>query len=89
MKSFSPLMLQAARRYLTNKQGGPLAQMRIGPELPSECQMLGAVVVHTFSVISCNSRRAVLQPFVNMTTNPAALAVSLDMLLLQLFNLVC
>ena len=81
-------MLQAARRYLTNQQGGPLAQMRISLELSSECKMLGAIVVHTISVMSCNSRQAILLPFVNMTTNPAALAVSWDVFLLVLFKFV-
>lgn len=76
MKSFSPLMRQAARLLLTNQQGGPLGQMTVSPELPAECKTLGAVVVHTIAVINCNSRQDILLPFVNMLTNPAALMVN-------------
>ena len=77
MKAFSGLMRQAARFYLTNKQGGPLAQMNLTPETPLACKTLATVVVHTVSVILSNNRNPVLFPFFNMMTNPGALAVSL------------
>lgn len=78
MESFSPPMIQAARLLLTNAQGGPLAQMRITPELPAEFKSLGAVVIHTVAVINSYSKEHILLPFVNMLNNPAALSVSFD-----------
>lgn len=76
MKSFSPAMLQAARLLLTNTQGGPLAQMRITPEVPAEFKSLGALVVHTVAVMNSCAKLHILLPFVNMLNNPGALAVS-------------
>lgn len=76
VKGLSSQMLQAARLLLTNKQGGPLAQMTISPTLLSECKTLGSIVIHTASVVSSKSTCQVLLPFFNMLTNPAALTVS-------------
>lgn len=76
MKAFSSPMKQMARLLLTNKQGGPLAQMTMTQTLPAEFKTLGSVVVHTVAVLSSNSAYPILLPFVNMMTNPAVLSVS-------------
>ena len=77
LKSFSPPMRIAARLLLVNKQGGPLAQMCITPELPAQYKTLGALVVHTVAVVNTHAGLPILLPFVNMLTNPGALAVRL------------
>lgn len=76
MKALSPPMRQTARLLLTNKQGGPLAQLCVTPALPTICKTLGAIVIHTVAVIDSHFRLPILLPFVNMMGNPAALAVN-------------
>ncbi len=76
MKPLTTPMRQAARCFLTNDQGGNLAQMKMTPELSLSCKTLSSVVVHASAVILCNSKYPILLPFVNMLTNPATLAVS-------------
>lgn len=76
VKVFPRSMLQAARLLLTNQQGGPLAQMTITPDLPSENITLCSIIVHCMAVFSSNATCHILLPFVNMLTNPAALTVS-------------
>ena len=78
MKSFSPAMRHTARLFLTNGQGGPLAQMTLRPGLPSGCKTLGAIVAHAISVFSCRENLPILLPFINMMSNPANLAVSIS-----------
>ena len=77
MKAFSHSMLHMARLLLTNKQGGPLAQLCVTPELPAICKTLGAIIIHTVAAIDSNSGQPLLLPFLNMMTYPAQLAVSL------------
>jgi hypothetical protein len=77
MATFSLPMRQTARLLLANKQGGPLAQLCVTPELPALEKTLGAVVIHTVAVLESSSRQPILLPFVNMMSNPAALAVSI------------
>ncbi len=69
-------MLQLARLFLANAQGGPLAQMKITPELPLSHNILGFIAVHTTLVLSCQSKNLILHPFVSMMSNIAALQVS-------------
>jgi hypothetical protein len=69
-------MRYTARLLLTNEQGGPLAQLRVTPELPAIYKTLGAVVIHTVAVLESSSRKPILLPFVNMMSDPAALVVS-------------
>ena len=76
LKQINSPMRQAARRYLTNDQGGTLAQMRMTPELPLSCKTLSTIVVHATTVILCNREYPILLPFANMLLNPAALLVS-------------
>lgn len=80
MRALSPSMRHTAQLLLTNKQGGPLAQMCITQKLPVMWKILGAVVVHTAAVLFSNSGRRSLLPFINMLTNPAALDVSACMI---------
>lgn len=75
MKALTPTMRQTARLLLTNKQGGPLAQFSISPQLPATYKTLGAIVVHTAAIIDSHLRLPILLPFVNMMGNPAALKV--------------
>ena len=65
-----------ARLLVANEQGGPLAQLVVGPTQPPKYQTLGAIIVHTAAVFLCRQRVGILQPFVNMLKNPATLAVS-------------
>ena len=76
-------MRETAHFLLSNEQGGPLAQLCVTPELPAKCKTLGAVIVHTVAVLESSSRRHILLPFINMMTNPAALAVSNEHVSLQ------
>lgn len=75
VNAFSPPMRQTARLLLTNQQGGLLAQMRITPERSALYKSLGAIVMHTTAVLFSCSRQPILLPFVNMLSNPSALAV--------------
>ena len=68
-------MLHAALCFLTNRQGGDLAQMKISDTLSPEYRSLGAVVVHTIAVLFSNYEMQILQPFISMLGNPAALTV--------------
>ena len=65
-----------ARSLVANEQGGPLAQLGVAPQQPLQNRILGAIVVHTATVFFCRQRVEILQPFVNMLNNPAALVVS-------------
>ncbi len=76
MKPLRAPMRQAARCFLTNDQGGNLAQMRMTPALPLSYKSLSAIVIHASAVILCNSQYPILLPFANMILNPATLAVS-------------
>ena len=76
----SVLQLQwMARSLVANEQGGPLAQLTISPRQPLQHRTLGAIVVHTAAVLFCRQRVEILQPFVNMLNNPAALVVSVSL----------
>jgi len=68
-----------ARSLVANEQGGPLAQLGISPQQPLQHRTLGAIVVHTAAVFFCRQRVYILQPFVNMLNNPAALVVSVSL----------
>lgn len=68
-------MKEVAKILLTNKQGGPLAQMTICPGLSSECYTVSTIVVHSAAVFSSVSTCQFLLPFFNMLTNPGALTV--------------
>ena len=76
MKALSPPMLLAARRLLTNQQGGILAQMKVTERLSLECKTLGSIVIHTVAVLFSNSKQPILLPFIKMLDNPASLRVS-------------
>ena len=65
-----------ARSLVANEQGGTLAQMSVDPRQPLQHRTLGAIVVHTAAVFLCRQKVDILQPFVNMLTNPAVLVVS-------------
>jgi len=62
-----------ARSLVANEQGGPLAQLRIAPQRSLQHRTLGAIVVHTAAVLLCQQGVQILQPFLNMLNNPAAL----------------
>ena len=74
---FSPEMLQIARSFLANGQGGPLLQMKITPDVSQSCQVLNLIVAHTVSVVVSRKNFSIFLPFVNMISNTAALHVSL------------
>ena len=76
LASFSSSMRRTARLLLVNKQGGPLAQLCMTPELPGMCKTLGSIIVHTVAVLDSNSRQPMLYPFVAMMAYPADLIVS-------------
>ena len=65
-----------ARLLVANEQGGTLAQLRIYPRQPLQHRTLGAIVVHTAAAFLCRQKIDILQPFMNMLTNPAVLVVS-------------
>jgi len=65
-----------ARSLVANEQGGPLAQLGIAPWQPLKHGILGVIVVHTTAVFICRQRVDILQPFLSMLNNPAALIVS-------------
>jgi hypothetical protein len=69
-------MRRTAQLLLANEQGGPLAQLRVTPELLDIYKTLRAVVVHTVAVLESSSGRQILLPFINMMASPVALAVS-------------
>jgi len=71
-----PQLQWVARSLVANEQGGPLAQLGVAPQQPLLNRILGAIVVHTAAVFFCRQRVKILQPFVNMLNNPAALIVS-------------
>ena len=64
------------RLLVANEQGGALAQLGVCPRQPLKQRTLGAVVVHTVAVFFCQQKVDILQPFVNILKNPAALVVS-------------
>ena len=64
------------RLLVANEQGGALAQLGVCPRQPLKHRTLGAVVVHTVAVFFCQQKVDILQPFVNILKNPAALVVS-------------
>ena len=64
------------RLLVANEQGGTLAQLGVCPRQPLKHRTLGAVVVHTVAVFFCQQKVDILQPFVNILKNPAALVVS-------------
>ena len=70
---------EIARLLITNRQGGPLAQMRVTPDQPLEYKILSRIVLHTasiFSSISEDPKGHFLLPFINMLTAPETLSVS-------------
>ena len=68
-----------ARLLIANEQGGTLAQLVVDPMQPLQHRTLGGIMVHTAAVFFCQQRIDILQPFVNMLNNPAALVVSRSM----------
>lgn len=86
LPAFSLPMRHIARLLLINQQGGPLAQLHITPELPAMCKTVGAIVIHTVSVLESCSKEPILLPFLNMITNPAALSVSTTFMYLSIVN---
>ena len=68
-----------ARLLVANEQGGPLAQLVVDPMQPLQHRTLGGIMVHTAAVFFCQQRIDILQPFLNMLNNPAALVVSRNM----------
>ena len=93
MATLSPEMLPVTRLFLTNAQGGPLLEMKITPTLSQSCQVLSMIVVHSVSVLLNRKNYSILQPFVDMMSNAAALqarcSVLLLLLLLLLFHSFC
>ena len=75
-QQLSPDMKQVGRLLITNRQATPLGQMTVSPRQPPKCKPLGAIVVHTASVVLCRQKMDVLLPFVRIFSNPAALDVS-------------
>ena len=65
-----------ARLLVANEQGGPLAQLVVGPTQHPKHQTRGGIIVHTAAVFLCQQRVGILQPFVNMLKSPATLVVS-------------
>ena len=59
-----------------NEQGGPLAQLTASPHQPSLCRTLSGIVVHCVAVILSRTNVDLLQPFLNMLTNPTAIEVN-------------
>ncbi len=80
-------MLYVAKLLLTNKQGGSLAQMTVIPGLSAEDKTIGAIVMHTVTVLSANVEHPFLLPFLHKMTNPKALAVR--MLHMYIHNVFC
>ena len=78
-----PQLQWMARALVANEQGGPLAQLRIAPRQPLQHRALGAIVIHTAATFLCQQRVGILQPFVNMLKNPAALVVSASLCVCQ------
>ncbi len=66
-----------AQALLANQQGGPLAQLAITPCQPPLQRTLGAIVVHTAIIFQYRQGVELLQPFVKMLNNPAALVVGI------------
>ncbi len=64
-----------ARALLANQHGGPLAQLAIAPRQPPLQRTLGAIVVHTAVIFQSRQGVELLEPFVKMLNNPAALVV--------------
>ncbi len=64
-----------ARALLANQHGGPLAQLAISPRQPPLQRTLGAIVVHTAIIFQSRQGVELLEPFVKMLNNPAALMV--------------
>jgi len=77
--------------FLYNKQCESLIPMQLSPGVSSECKILGAIVVHTATVLSTKPQHQSLLPFYNMFKNPKFLAVSLIsimmVMILSLFHL--
>ena len=64
-----------ARALLANQQGGILEQMSASPQQPLECRTMLDLVVHTAAVFFCKREVDLLQPFISILINPAALNV--------------
>lgn len=75
-QQLSPDMKRVGRLLITNRHASLLAQMTVSLQQPPECKPLGAIVVHTASVILFKQKLDILMPFVNIFNNPAALDVS-------------
>jgi len=73
----SPEMLPMSRLFLTNAQGGPLDQMKMTPDASQSCQVLSIIVTHAVTVLMNRKNCSILQPFVNMMSNVAALQASI------------
>lgn len=77
-KLFSNELRSIAKALLTNEQGGKiLEQMTVSPQQPLQCRTILGVVVHTAAVFFGQQKIAILLPFVNILSNPAALNVIL------------
>ena len=75
-QQLSSEMKQVGRLLITNQHAAALGQMTISLRQPPKCKPLGAIVVHTASVILCRRKIDILMPFVSIFSNPAALNVS-------------
>ncbi len=63
------------RALLANQQGGTLAQLAIAPRQSPLQRTLGAIAVHAAVVFQSVQGVQILQPFLMMMNNPAALQV--------------
>ena len=79
----------ASRLLLANEQGGTLMQMTASPQQPLLLKTLSPIVVHTASLVLCKQKIEILLPFVNIFSNPVALAVSCHVLILYIHTTEC
>ena len=76
VQEVSPDMRHMVRLLLSNKQGGQLAEMAVSPNQPALCRTLEGIVVHTVSVVLNKAAVDLLQPFLNILSDPIALEVN-------------
>jgi hypothetical protein len=77
-KLLSNDLRSTAQALLANELGGKdLEQMTVSPQQPLQCRTILGVVVHAATVLFGQQKLAILLPFVNILTNPAALNVIL------------
>ena len=68
-------MIHVTRLLLSNQQGGSLAQLAVSPNQPPLCRTLSGIVIHCASVMLSRTDVSLLQSFLYMLNNPAALEV--------------